>query len=87
MADDELKAVLARLVDTVEREAAENARFRAESARVPAEIRAELHDFHVEVRSTFEVINTHLAGIDKRLDEQSRYIAALIQTEVAAVGR
>ena len=80
MADDELKAVLAKLVDKVESEAAENARFQAE-------IRTEFHEFRVEVRNKFEVVNTHLTGIDKRLDEQSRYIAALIPTKVAAVGR
>jgi hypothetical protein len=87
MADDELKAVLAKLVDKVESEAAENARFRAENARFQAEIRTEFHEFRVEVRNKFEVVNTHLTGIDKRLDEQSRYIAALIPTKVAAVGR
>ncbi len=87
MADDELKAILAKLVDKVENEAAENDKFRAESAKFQAEIRAEFHEFRVEVRHKFEVVNAHLTGIDKRLDEQSRYIAALIPTKVAAVGR
>ncbi len=87
MADDELKAILAKLIDKVESEAAENAKFRAETAKFQAEIKAEFHEFRVEVRNKFEVVNTHLTGIDKRLDEQSRYIAALIPTKIAAVER
>ncbi|MEI8396403.1 MAG: hypothetical protein WCF85_16845 [Rhodospirillaceae bacterium] len=60
MSDDELKAMLAKLV-------------------------AKIDEFRIEVRTELRVINEHLAGIDKRLDEQGRYIAALIPTRLAAV--
>lgn len=37
------------------------------------------------VDARFDVITERLNGIDRRLDEQGRYIAALIPTRLAAV--
>lgn len=38
------------------------------------------------VDTEFRIIQTRFDGIDKRLDEQGRYIAALIPQKIAAVG-
>lgn len=42
--------------------------------------------FRTDVRVEFAAINAHIQGIDKRLDDQSRTVNALIPTKVAATG-
>ncbi|MBF0561754.1 MAG: hypothetical protein HQL37_06965 [Alphaproteobacteria bacterium] len=73
--DDELKAVLAKLADKIESEAAENAKFRAAvSARFDG------------IDRRLDVMAEHLTGIDKRQDDQNAILAAMIPVKIAAVG-
>lgn len=53
-------------------------------AKIDAEA-AESARFREEVRSELRVIGARIDGIDKRLDDQGRMIAALIPTRIAAV--
>lgn len=45
---------------------------------------AENARFREEIRAELRVIDARLDGIDKRLDDQGRMIAALIPTRIAA---
>ena len=72
--DDELKAILTKLADRIESEATENGKFRAE-----------VRNYMVETDKRLVRIEEHLTGIDKRQDDQSRMLAAMIPTRLAAV--
>lgn len=72
--DDDLKLILATLVAKIDADSAENAAFRAENAA----FRAEGAIFRAEIRA-------RLDGIDRRLDDQARIIAALVSTRIAAI--
>ncbi|CAK0739269.1 hypothetical protein WCLP8_1030002 [uncultured Gammaproteobacteria bacterium] len=87
--NSDIKAILGKLVDRIEAEATENARFRA---GVEAELAANAK-FRVEVREELRVIHSridcvdiHLTGIDKRQDDQNQILAAMIPVKIAAVG-
>ncbi len=88
MADDDLRALLGKLIDAFEAEREVNAREREVNARerevnarereVNAREREENKLFRVEMRARLE-------GIDRRLDDQSRTMSALIPARIAAV--
>ncbi|MBF0561735.1 MAG: hypothetical protein HQL37_06870 [Alphaproteobacteria bacterium] len=80
--DDELKAVLAKLADKIESEAAENAKFRAEVRSYMADTDKRL----IGIEGRLGRIDEHLAGIDKRQDDQNAILAAMIPVKIAAVG-
>ena len=74
--DDELKSMMKMLIDRLDQERAVNAQERAVNAQERA--------VNAEFRAT---VLARLDGIDKRLDDQSRTITALIPVRIAAVGR
>lgn len=82
--DDELRAVLAKLVERIETESAvqaafrdEQAAFRAEEAAFRAEVTAEFKAIHAEFRHLGE----RVARVEGRLEEQSKVL------QVALAGR
>ncbi|MCW2248467.1 hypothetical protein M2352_004127 [Azospirillum fermentarium] len=75
--DDELKAVLARLVERIETESAVQAAFRDEQAAFRAEVTAEFKAIHAEFRHLGE----RVARVEGRLEEQSKVL------QVALAGR
>ncbi len=82
MSDHELKAILGKLVtkidDMTEQATAERER--------NAEFRSEVRERFAAVYAKFDVIDEHLKGIDKRLDDQNAILAAMIPQKIAAVG-
>jgi hypothetical protein len=47
----------------------------------------EIADLRQRVDHKFEIVETRLDGIDKRLDDQNAILAALIPAKIATVGR
>ena len=75
--DDELRAVLAKLVERIETESAVQAAFRDEQAAFRAEVTAEFKAIHAEFRHLGE----RVARVEGRLEEQSKVL------QVALAGR